>query len=138
MRNLILCQLDTLSCCRCEPLAKRVNSRPSLHPSSNLCRLCVIMAVVQSYKIMRRIWRNIEWTNKPFPSQFSQQFQYVGKDMKHDETLEAYCSIVPPTNCSKLLQFLVITMIIKSAITRVGNGFGARLKRLFNAYAKDL
>ena len=54
--------------CRCEPLAKRVNSRPPLplpprpFPFQQ-CHLCVIMAAVQLYKIMRRMWPHNEWTS---------------------------------------------------------------------------
>ena len=57
----------------------------------------------------------IEWANKPLPFlQILTEENIFGYLLLH---LELVKLTVPPPNCSKLLQCLVITMIMKSAST---------------------
>ena len=92
-----------------------------------LCHLCVIMAV-QLY----RIWRYIEWKNKPLPPLIfpCNSLSKIVLGSLFQETLETCRNIVPPA--TKLLQTFAIPRHNndnKIGHYKVGNWFGAKFVR---------
>ena len=115
------CSLATLPCGRCEPLAKRVNSRPLPRPTVPSLRHYG-SAIVQNLALY--------WVNKQTLAAPNISPSKIVLGSLFQETLETCRNIVPPA--TKLLQTFAIPRHNndnKIGHYKVGNWFGAKFVR---------